>query len=499
LYGPINILRSKATIVVVCFVEVIRDQQWIMNRHQMVDPLASEVSIQGVSFEAWADRLNQEAEDYAKNALNITISIPRQRATARHAHTAQTNKTEPLVDNIVAGLSAAAGTNLHRTVRSKAHPHRTIRRRKGGSVSAKSFYPRDWRTNPRRPKVTSAATLQEPIFDSSWDYPSLESSDDGLQTEGDNKNTANAILPDEFLNVASSLLRDSLKWSTVRHEDESAHPRATNTAHGASSASPHVLPPPRDGSSELSRLGGGQLESHTSRMVAEEQSNEKESTLEAGTSRAHVDRGSRLFDRIRHQRAPRLVPLREDEEAEPPLSRLVTKTAVFEDDGKGHTEPSQIQGRIEKRAPVAVPTRIVSEMKKEDNIVTWTPFDTGKNLTYEHKKRIVYTWADKRRVAHHIYINEEHKLMITTIPKVACTEFMKLMIRMSGARNWRMDPHFRPKNPVLSRLEPSEASRVLNDRLWTKAVFFRDPVERLLSAYLDKVRGCSCSMHSSKV
>ena len=52
---------------------------------------------------------------------------------------------------------------------------------------------------------------------------------------------------------------------------------------------------------------------------------------------------------------------------------------------------------------------------------------------------------------------------------------------------WKGDPHFRPDKPVLNKVAtPEEATHAMNDRNFTKFVFFRDPAERLLSAYLDK-------------
>ena len=52
---------------------------------------------------------------------------------------------------------------------------------------------------------------------------------------------------------------------------------------------------------------------------------------------------------------------------------------------------------------------------------------------------------------------------------------------------WKGDPHYRPDKPVLNKVAtPEEATHAMNDRNFTKFVFFRDPAERLLSAYLDK-------------
>lgn len=42
------------------------------------------------------------------------------------------------------------------------------------------------------------------------------------------------------------------------------------------------------------------------------------------------------------------------------------------------------------------------------------------------------------------------------------------------------------QSPQLARLGRNHANQILNDPNWTKAVFLRDPLTRLLSAYLDK-------------
>ncbi|CAN0465364.1 unnamed protein product, partial [Laminaria digitata] len=40
---------------------------------------------------------------------------------------------------------------------------------------------------------------------------------------------------------------------------------------------------------------------------------------------------------------------------------------------------------------------------------------------------------------------------------------------------------------TMKNMTPQRASDILNDPTWTKAVFLRDPAERLLSCFLDKI------------
>ena len=88
---------------------------------------------------------------------------------------------------------------------------------------------------------------------------------------------------------------------------------------------------------------------------------------------------------------------------------------------------------------------------------------------------------------------ESHRLLFWTTPKVACTVFKKAFRRMEGYKNWLVENKFIPHHPnsnglnYLYHYKPAEADRMLTDPTWTRALFVRDPKERLLSAYLDKV------------
>lgn len=90
---------------------------------------------------------------------------------------------------------------------------------------------------------------------------------------------------------------------------------------------------------------------------------------------------------------------------------------------------------------------------------------------------------------------EKYKLIFWTIPKVACTEFKKLFRRMQGHSNWQLENSQLPHNPYSNGLRylyhytPQEAEFMITHGSWTKAVFVRNPQERLLSAFLDKVEG----------
>ena len=103
-------------------------------------------------------------------------------------------------------------------------------------------------------------------------------------------------------------------------------------------------------------------------------------------------------------------------------------------------------------------------------------------LPYLHYRKHELDYA-----THHAYVDLDRKLLYCAIPKVACTEFIRLMFRLEGDPFWWKDPHFRTDAPTLLKKDDgAEAEHILNDGNWTKVVFLRDPATRALSAYLDK-------------
>ena len=89
-------------------------------------------------------------------------------------------------------------------------------------------------------------------------------------------------------------------------------------------------------------------------------------------------------------------------------------------------------------------------------------------------------------LSHHVLVNEAYRLVLFTIPKVGCTELIKLMRRLMGAGDWRAAPHHLSDRPLLSNLAVDQVRGILTDQSWVRAAVLRDPAERLLSAYLDK-------------
>ena len=87
------------------------------------------------------------------------------------------------------------------------------------------------------------------------------------------------------------------------------------------------------------------------------------------------------------------------------------------------------------------------------------------------------------------FLIPQGKLLFCGIPKVGITQWLRFSRFVFGAGDYQSVPHY--KNDILpfqfdnlSRLRQEE---VMSDPTWTKAIFLRDPAERFLSAYLDKV------------
>eukprot|EP00539_Tryblionella_compressa_P007680 CAMPEP_0178762650 /NCGR_PEP_ID=MMETSP0744-20121128/16659_1 /TAXON_ID=913974 /ORGANISM="Nitzschia punctata, Strain CCMP561" /LENGTH=393 /DNA_ID=CAMNT_0020417349 /DNA_START=616 /DNA_END=1797 /DNA_ORIENTATION=+ len=84
---------------------------------------------------------------------------------------------------------------------------------------------------------------------------------------------------------------------------------------------------------------------------------------------------------------------------------------------------------------------------------------------------------------------ESHKLLFFTVPKNSCTEWKKLFRRMMGYKNWaQASPHDPSSNQLkyLGHFPRSKQYEFMTSPEWTRAIFVRDPIERMLSGYMDK-------------
>jgi hypothetical protein len=92
---------------------------------------------------------------------------------------------------------------------------------------------------------------------------------------------------------------------------------------------------------------------------------------------------------------------------------------------------------------------------------------------------------------HHLFFIPQAKLIFCGIPKVGVSEWVKFFRHVMGAKDYLSLPHYKRDRTYffVTSLEPSRAEQIINDPTWTKAVFIRNPLDRLLSAYMDKILG----------
>jgi hypothetical protein len=93
------------------------------------------------------------------------------------------------------------------------------------------------------------------------------------------------------------------------------------------------------------------------------------------------------------------------------------------------------------------------------------------------------------------FVIESHKLLFFTVPKNSCTEWKRLFKRMLNHSDWSMYGNARVHNPNTNRLKyfgnysKQQQMEFMTSPEWTRAIFIRDPFQRLLSGYLDKALG----------
>ena len=93
------------------------------------------------------------------------------------------------------------------------------------------------------------------------------------------------------------------------------------------------------------------------------------------------------------------------------------------------------------------------------------------------------------------FVVESHKLLFFTVPKNSCTEWKRLFKRMLNHSDWRAYGQDHMHNPQSNGLKylgsyPKEQQiEFMTSPEWTRAIFLRDPLQRLLSGYLEKAHG----------
>ncbi|KAL7550094.1 hypothetical protein ACHAWF_013323 [Thalassiosira exigua] len=90
----------------------------------------------------------------------------------------------------------------------------------------------------------------------------------------------------------------------------------------------------------------------------------------------------------------------------------------------------------------------------------------------------------------HALVFPSAKFVFCGIPKVGITKWEMFLRFYMGAKDYPSMPHFKSDRGFLlfDSLDPEAQRRIWEDREWTWAAIIREPAERLLSAFLDKVK-----------
>eukprot|EP00050_Salpingoeca_kvevrii_P009692 m.4262 g.4262 ORF g.4262 m.4262 type:complete len:310 (-) comp2402_c0_seq1:26-955(-) len=87
-------------------------------------------------------------------------------------------------------------------------------------------------------------------------------------------------------------------------------------------------------------------------------------------------------------------------------------------------------------------------------------------------------------------IDHKHKIIMCSIPKNACTQWRALILRMQGDPQWDAGAGVVHTNffdlPRLSDLSLAGANQLWSDPSYRRVVVVRHPVDRLISAYVNK-------------
>lgn len=91
---------------------------------------------------------------------------------------------------------------------------------------------------------------------------------------------------------------------------------------------------------------------------------------------------------------------------------------------------------------------------------------------------------------HNIHISLKNKFLYVETPKVACSTLKLTLARLELEDNeyFREDIHDRNVSPLLRPVQAGDFERLTNDQGFIKFCFVRNPYERLLSSYLNKVK-----------
>jgi hypothetical protein len=154
---------------------------------------------------------------------------------------------------------------------------------------------------------------------------------------------------------------------------------------------------------------------------------------------------------------------------------VVASVVVWKENVKGTTAFPSTTGRDIRRLTMTVDsitTAVATDDEEDEDGIDWS--DT-----------IFTRWESDNDP----FVVESHKLIFFTIPKNSCTEWKKIFRRIKGYPDWKtVQPHHPDTNGLtyLGSYSREKQREFMTSPEWTRAIFVREPMERLLSAYLNK-------------
>ncbi|KAF2352790.1 Sulfotransferase [Trinorchestia longiramus] len=114
-----------------------------------------------------------------------------------------------------------------------------------------------------------------------------------------------------------------------------------------------------------------------------------------------------------------------------------------------------------------------------------------KETSQVHHHMDIKTLSENPHLLKNILVDDKNRLLFCYIPKVACTQWKRVMLNLTGITTTPLTiPHFETHNLAfqLSMNKPSFSAEDVKKRLiaYKSIVFSRHPLERIFSAYRDK-------------
>ncbi|KAL7578660.1 hypothetical protein ACA910_009802 [Epithemia clementina (nom. ined.)] len=187
------------------------------------------------------------------------------------------------------------------------------------------------------------------------------------------------------------------------------------------------------------------------------------------------------------------------------------KTLVMEEDQQWQTTPQLTtqkfvankttvvefhRGKIEKPKSPRNKKMGFTTAKKQGARIVWRAAK-GTDFSAQKPMRVLksdYEYSNSNTWSAQPFILEQYKLIFFSTAKVSCTTWRILFRKMMGydfdeAKNNSTICIHDPRCNGLKRLgdyDVVQATAIMNSPNWTRAIFLRDPIERFLSAYLNK-------------